>query len=53
MKFDVDDIVKKKTETRKYKIIELQPPSKYVCQLYPNTVTGLKFTFKEDDLELA
>jgi len=53
MKFKVDDIVKKISETRKYKIIELQPPSKYVCQLYPNTVSGLKLTFKEDDLELA
>jgi hypothetical protein len=45
--------VKKKTETRKYKIAELKPPNKYVCQLEPNTASSLKLTFKEVDLELA
>ena len=53
MLYEVGDIVKKRTETRKYKIAELKPPNKYVCQLEPNTVTGLKLTFKEEDLELA
>ena len=53
MKFNVGDIVKKIGETSKYKIIELKLPLKYVCQLYPNTVSGLKFTFKEIDLELV
>ena len=53
MKYKIDDIVKKIDGTQKYKIIELKPPTKYVCQLYPNTVTGLKFTFKEDNIELA
>lgn len=51
--FPIGSIVKKKTGSQKYTVIEQDIPNdKSVCQLYPKINTS-KFVFKNSDLELV
>ena len=53
MAFNINDIVKKKTGTQKYKVVQIEPNDKYGCKLQPPIGQITTYYFKEDVLELV
>lgn len=53
MAFNVGDIVKKVGGQQRYEVVTVLTGAKYECKLNPETVHGVKFTFQEENLELA
>ena len=53
MLFKVGDIVKKKTNTQKYKVFELDPPDHYFVKIEPDTCPEATLRFNESELELV
>jgi uncharacterized protein YodC (DUF2158 family) len=53
MAFDVGDIVRKTTGTKKYQVVEVLVDSKYKCKMYPRVCESVIYVFDEVDLVLV